>query len=241
LWRWATGESGHVVFAPSLQNGHTAKVVDIQATAEHAGADEAAHNLLDGSTATKWFAPVPRAELALRLSTDRTVVRYELDSANDAPDLRTVSTADRRQCRVAAPATGPFGRTCAVARELVQLGRPDDAWTVLQGVLPSWRPGSPLRVMPTVVITDPLLRAIVTAERRLTQRSPANPRDSCWSGRPTRSRTRSARRRSTFPLLHRCPVADGALLQSVEPQVRQSGGGDRAVLCVCEGRSVPSR
>jgi hypothetical protein len=85
-WRSATGESGHAVFAPALQDGHTAKVVDIQATAEHPDAGEVARNLLDRSAATKWFAPVPRAELTLRLSTDRTVVRYDLDSANDAPD-----------------------------------------------------------------------------------------------------------------------------------------------------------
>jgi hypothetical protein len=85
-WRSAAGESGYVVFAPPLQDGHTAKVADIQATAEHPDAGEVARNLLDGSVATKWFAPVPRAELALRLSTERTVARYELDSANDAPD-----------------------------------------------------------------------------------------------------------------------------------------------------------
>jgi hypothetical protein len=85
-WRWATGESGHVLFPPSLQAGHTANVVDIQATAEHPEAGETVRNLLDGSAATKWFAPVPRAELALQLSTERTVVRYELDTADDAPD-----------------------------------------------------------------------------------------------------------------------------------------------------------
>lgn len=85
-WRLATGECGYAVFAPSLQDSHLAKVADIQATAEHPEAGEVARNLLDGSAATKWFAPVPRAELALRLSTDRTVVRYELDSADDAPD-----------------------------------------------------------------------------------------------------------------------------------------------------------
>ncbi|HEX3958260.1 MAG TPA: SMI1/KNR4 family protein [Trebonia sp.] len=65
------------------------------------------------------------------------------------------------------PDPGPFGRTSAVARELIQNGRPDDAWTVLQGALPSWQPDSPLRVMPVILITDPVLRTIMTPERRL--------------------------------------------------------------------------
>ncbi|GAA4534042.1 SMI1/KNR4 family protein [Amycolatopsis samaneae] len=85
-WRFSGGEGGYAAFAPSLQDSQLAKVVDIQATAEHPDAGEVAANLVDGSAATKWFAPVPRAELALRLSAERTVLRYELDSADDAPD-----------------------------------------------------------------------------------------------------------------------------------------------------------
>ncbi|WP_280438177.1 SMI1/KNR4 family protein [Nocardia carnea] len=85
-WRSVGGEGGHVVFAPPFEDRNTAKVADIQATAEHSEAGEVAGNLLDGSLSTKWFAPVPRADLVLRLTTNRTVVRYELDSADDAPD-----------------------------------------------------------------------------------------------------------------------------------------------------------
>ncbi|WP_216901426.1 SMI1/KNR4 family protein [Nocardia alni] len=85
-WQLATGEGGHVAFAPSLQDDHTAKVADIAATAENSEGNEVARNLLDGSRTTKWFAPVSRAELVLQLSTDRTVLRYELASAGDAPD-----------------------------------------------------------------------------------------------------------------------------------------------------------
>ncbi|WP_280460005.1 SMI1/KNR4 family protein [Nocardia carnea] len=65
------------------------------------------------------------------------------------------------------PDPGPFGHACAAARELVEFGRPDDAWTELRNALPSWQPDSPLRVMPTVLITDPALRTIMTPERRL--------------------------------------------------------------------------
>ncbi|MFC8042348.1 SMI1/KNR4 family protein [Nocardia sp. NPDC057353] len=85
-WRTHDGHSGHIVFEPTLQDGHTATVVDIQAEAEHPDGIEIASNLLDGSAATKWFAPVPRAELVLTMNAERTIVGYELDSADDAPD-----------------------------------------------------------------------------------------------------------------------------------------------------------
>jgi hypothetical protein len=58
-------------------------------------------------------------------------------------------------------------RTRAVARELIHLERPDGARSVLRSALPSGRPDSPLRAMPTVFLTDPVLRTIMTPERRL--------------------------------------------------------------------------
>ncbi|MGN2637928.1 SMI1/KNR4 family protein [Nocardia takedensis] len=85
-WRTHDGHSGHIVFEPTLQDGHLATVVDIQADAEHPDGIEIASTLLDGSAATKWFAPAPRAELVLTVNAERTIVGYELDSADDAPD-----------------------------------------------------------------------------------------------------------------------------------------------------------
>jgi hypothetical protein len=38
---------------------------------------------------------------------------------------------------------------------------------MLQDAVPSWRSDSPLRVMPTILITDPVLRTIMTPERRI--------------------------------------------------------------------------
>ena len=52
-WHLTSGESGHVVLAPPVQDGRTARVLAVEASAEHADGGEVARNLLDGSAATK--------------------------------------------------------------------------------------------------------------------------------------------------------------------------------------------
>ncbi|GAA1384075.1 SMI1/KNR4 family protein [Catellatospora chokoriensis] len=53
-------------------------------------------------------------------------------------------------------------------RQLLRNGLPDHAWAVLEAALPSWHSDSPHRVAPTVLLTDPELRNLITPERART-------------------------------------------------------------------------
>lgn len=52
------------------------------------------------------------------------------------------------------------------ARSLASQGRDDEAWLVVAAALPDWRPLSPHRSAPLVLLTDPVLRQIMTPRRR---------------------------------------------------------------------------
>ncbi len=63
------------------------------------------------------------------------------------------------------PEVARFQTAIDLARTLVRNGDPDQAWTVLRAALPSWRPLSPNRIAPTVLLTDPDLRRLINPER----------------------------------------------------------------------------
>ncbi|WP_430785241.1 SMI1/KNR4 family protein [Actinoplanes sp. G11-F43] len=63
------------------------------------------------------------------------------------------------------PEVARFQTAIDLARTLVRNGDPDQAWTVLHAALPSWRPLSPNRIAPTVLLTDPDLRRLINPER----------------------------------------------------------------------------
>ncbi len=54
------------------------------------------------------------------------------------------------------------------ARRLAKDGAADQAWTVVEDVLPRWHSASPHRIAPVVLLTDPTLRDLVTPERART-------------------------------------------------------------------------
>jgi hypothetical protein len=54
------------------------------------------------------------------------------------------------------------------ARRLLRDGSPDEAWTALEDALPDWRSDSPHRIAPVILLTDPELRQLITADRART-------------------------------------------------------------------------
>ncbi len=54
------------------------------------------------------------------------------------------------------------------ARTLVQAGATDRAWSFIEAALPRWHSDSPWRIAPVVLLTDPILRDLVTPERART-------------------------------------------------------------------------
>ena len=58
-----------------------------------------------------------------------------------------------------------FDRALAEARALVQAGRPDEAWAVIEAALPGWRSESPTRVAPVILLVDPVLKTLITPAR----------------------------------------------------------------------------
>lgn len=54
------------------------------------------------------------------------------------------------------------------ARQLLRDGSPDAAWAAVQTALPGWSAASPHRIAPVILLTDPQLRRLITAERART-------------------------------------------------------------------------
>ncbi|GAA3715938.1 SMI1/KNR4 family protein [Streptomyces tremellae] len=82
---------------------------------------------------------------------DATVPAWEAwAAAYDAPPL---------------PEPPAFEAALETARGLARGGRTDEAWAVIEEALPAWRPLSPHQVAPVVLLTDPVLRPVLTPRR----------------------------------------------------------------------------
>ena len=68
----------------------------------------------------------------------------------------------------ALPEPPDFQEALHRARTLVQAGATDHAWSVREAALPRWHSDSPYRIGPVVLLTDPVLRDLVTPERART-------------------------------------------------------------------------
>lgn len=63
------------------------------------------------------------------------------------------------------PEPPAFRWALEVARSLARAGATDEAWEVIKAALPQWCSDSPYRVAPVVLLTDPVLRRLVTPAR----------------------------------------------------------------------------
>ncbi|MFC3998135.1 SMI1/KNR4 family protein [Nocardiopsis sediminis] len=84
------------------------------------------------------------------------------------PGLRVPSTGpewDRWIADHPAPEPPAFERALGRARELASRDDTDGAWAVIEEALPAWYPVSPNRIAPVVLLTDPVLRRVVTPRR----------------------------------------------------------------------------
>ncbi|MFJ8755146.1 SMI1/KNR4 family protein [Streptomyces sp. NPDC102441] len=63
------------------------------------------------------------------------------------------------------PEAPVFQRALEAARSLVRAGDTDGAWQVIETALPQWRSDSPYRIAPVVLLTDPVLRRLITPDR----------------------------------------------------------------------------
>ncbi|GIE81910.1 hypothetical protein Aph02nite_78600 [Actinoplanes philippinensis] len=67
----------------------------------------------------------------------------------------------------ASAAAEPAEFTAALeqARELARSGDTEAAWSVVAAAVPKWHSGDPLRIAPLALLTDPILRSLVTPQR----------------------------------------------------------------------------
>lgn len=63
------------------------------------------------------------------------------------------------------PEPPAFAAALDESRQLALAGDHAAAWTVIKDALPRWQPDSPYRIVPAVLLTDPVLRATVTPDR----------------------------------------------------------------------------
>ncbi|RMI33581.1 SMI1/KNR4 family protein [Nocardia stercoris] len=63
------------------------------------------------------------------------------------------------------PEPPAFQQALDRARVLVALDRADEAWSVIEAAVPHWHSGNPNRIAPVVLLTDPLLRHVITPDR----------------------------------------------------------------------------
>lgn len=84
--------------------------------------------------------------------------------------ILTEDEAERIDTFVPPPLPEPpdFQEALHRARTLTQDGATDHACSVLEVALPRWHSGSPHRIAPVVLLTDPTLRDPVTPERART-------------------------------------------------------------------------
>ncbi|MFG2091852.1 MULTISPECIES: SMI1/KNR4 family protein [unclassified Spirillospora] len=66
------------------------------------------------------------------------------------------------------PEPSEFQEALQRARTLAQAGATDHAWSVLAAALPGWHSDSLCRIAPVVLLTDPMLRDLVSPERART-------------------------------------------------------------------------
>ena len=63
------------------------------------------------------------------------------------------------------PEPPAFATALEESRQLAMAGDDAAAWTVIRDALTRWQPDSPYRIVPAVLLTDPVFRAAVTPER----------------------------------------------------------------------------
>jgi hypothetical protein len=65
----------------------------------------------------------------------------------------------------ALPESPAFQRSLDIARTLAARGSTDEAWAVIEAALPTWQAEHPNRIAPVVLLTDPVLRPVMTPRR----------------------------------------------------------------------------
>ncbi|MGW1561946.1 hypothetical protein ACWCQ1_36250 [Streptomyces sp. NPDC002144] len=63
------------------------------------------------------------------------------------------------------PEPPAFQQALDLARTLAAQGDTDEAWTVIEAALPHWNSDNPHRVAPIILLTDPVLRDVITPSR----------------------------------------------------------------------------
>lgn len=90
-----------------------------------------------------------------------------LPEAAVRPGETDADWAARVNTVVPSPLSEPpaFRWALEVARSLARAGATDEAWEVIEAALPQWRSDSPHRIAPVVLLTDPVLRRLITPAR----------------------------------------------------------------------------
>ncbi|WP_069161082.1 SMI1/KNR4 family protein [Nocardia altamirensis] len=63
------------------------------------------------------------------------------------------------------PEPPTFQQALDRARALVEQDRADEAWAVIEAAVPHWHSDNPNRIAPVVLLTDPVLRHVITPDR----------------------------------------------------------------------------
>ncbi|WP_449487421.1 SMI1/KNR4 family protein, partial [Streptomyces griseorubiginosus] len=63
------------------------------------------------------------------------------------------------------PEPPAFQQALDLARALAEQGQDEEAWNVIEAALPHWRSDNPHRIAPVILLTDPVLRDVVTPRR----------------------------------------------------------------------------
>ncbi|WP_216900321.1 hypothetical protein, partial [Nocardia alni] len=63
------------------------------------------------------------------------------------------------------PEPPSFQQALDRARALAAQDRPDEAWAVIEAALPHWHSDNPYRIAPVILLTDPILRPVITPRR----------------------------------------------------------------------------
>ncbi|MFK0172107.1 SMI1/KNR4 family protein [Streptomyces sp. NPDC090306] len=90
-------------------------------------------------------------------------IPHDAQGTEIAPAWDRWATGYRAPALPEAPA---FQHALERARLFAARGRNDEAWAVVEAALPEWRPLSPHRTAPVVLLTDPVLRQVMTPRRR---------------------------------------------------------------------------
>ncbi|MEV0408528.1 SMI1/KNR4 family protein [Actinoallomurus sp. NPDC050550] len=88
-----------------------------------------------------------------------------LDTAPDPDDLSDLVVRAANFVPPVLPEAPAFERALDRARRLVAIGEDQAAWTAINDALPDWWSDSPYRIAPTILLTDPAFRSVVTPDR----------------------------------------------------------------------------